>query len=285
MHLFANWQRELMRIHRTYQIEPIDIVLASGVGLLLLAAIAVFVLRRRGESTEGRERWALLAVESDALAEDLSRVLRKASWDVQRLPPFGSLREFLAGFNPSLLVVDQPRYGAELARLETSEAKVASTPVLYVNATGADHTKAPMRAWLPPKVQPKVVLELAEKLARSRPGLQQLSRMGEVQGPLVQGTLLELLYFQANTQRTGRMEIAYQGLSGWLWIEKGDVRHAMVAGVEGVDALHHMLNLSHGRFAFVADVPPPKTTIRTPTVFLLHEYARQRDELGKMAGN
>jgi hypothetical protein len=142
-----------------------------------------------------------------------------------------------------------------------------------------------MRAWLPGNAKMKTILERADKLVRGRPSAQQLSRNPQVKGALSQGTLLELLYFQANTQRTGRMEISYGGLSGWLWIKKGDIRHAVVGGIEGTEALNAMLDLVDGRFSFVASVEPPTTTITVPTVFLLHEYARKRDELGKMAGN
>jgi hypothetical protein len=278
------WWEEILRFSRTHEVEQMDLLVAGGVGLAILLAI-VLSTRRREEPADLRNRWVLLAMESEHQTQSLAEAFRKASWDVQLFPPYTTLGEFLSGFNPSLLVVDQARHGNELARLEASEAKVASTPILYLNANQVDRSAVPMRAWLPAKAKTKAILEQAEKLVRARPGKQQLSRKTEVQGPIGPGTLLELLYFQANTQRTGRMEISYHGLSGWLWIERGDVRHAMVAGIEGVEALQAMLNLVDGRFSFVADVPPPTTTIRTPTVFLLHEYARQRDELGKMAGN
>jgi len=142
-----------------------------------------------------------------------------------------------------------------------------------------------MRAWLPGNAKLKTIMDRADKLVRGRPSPQQLSRNTQVKGTLGHGTLLELLYFQANTQRTGRMEISYRGLSGWLWIKKGEIRHAVVGGIEGVDAVNAMLDLIEGQFSFVADVEPPTATISAPTVFLLHEYARQRDERGKMAGN
>jgi len=278
------WWEELLRFSRTHEIEQMDLLVAGGVGFAILLAI-VLSTRRREDSESVRDRWVLLAVESESQTQTLVDAFKKASWDVQLLPPYASLGEFLSGFNPSLLVVDQAHHGNELARLEASEAKVASTPILFLNAHQVDRSAVPMRAWLSPKAKVRAILEQAEKLARTRPGNLQLSRKTEVQGPIGPGTLLELLYFQANTQRTGRMEISYHGLSGWLWIERGDVRHAMVAGIEGAEALQAMLNLVDGRFSFVADVPPPTTTIRTPTVFLLHEYARQRDELGKMAGH
>lgn len=279
------WWEEILRFSRTHQVEQTDILIAGAIAAVVLLCIPLFLGRPRRDSGAIRDRWVLLALDPQTESDGLIEIFKKAAWDVQPLPPNSSLTEFLTGFNPTLLLVDQSLFGNELTRLEASEAKVASTPILYLNANQVDRSAMPMRAWLSSNARPKTILEQAERLVRARPGSQQLSRKSEVQGPLGPGTLLELLYFQANTQRTGRMEISYHGLSGWLWIHRGEVKHAVVAGIEGVEALNAMLNLSDGHYSFVANVPPPSTTIRKPTVFLLHEYARQRDELGKMAGN
>jgi len=277
------WE-EVHRFWRTHQVEGKDVMIvgAIGFGVLLLIALASW---RRSDLGSGRDRWVLIALDPDGRAEDIIEAFRKKDWDVQPLPPDATLAEFLRGFNPSLLLVDQTKYGNELTRLEATDSKVASTPILYLDAKQVDRTAVPMRAWLPGNARIKTILERADKLVRARPSAQQLSRNPQVKGALGNGTLLELLYFQANTQRTGRMEISYRGLSGWLWIQKGDIRHAVVGGIEGVEALNAMLDLVEGQFSFVAGVEPPSATISAPTVFLLHEYARQRDERGKMAGN
>jgi hypothetical protein len=281
--LLLIWE-EVLRFTRTHQVEAKDVIIACAIGFVALLLIALATWRR-SELGSGRDRWVLVALDSDGRADDIIDAFRRKEWDVQPLPPDASLAEFLRGFNPSLLVVDQTKYGNELTRLESTDSKVASTPILYLHAKQVDRTAVPMRAWLPGNAKMKTILERADKLVRGRPSAQQLSRNPQVKGALSQGTLLELLYFQANTQRTGRMEISYGGLSGWLWIKKGDIRHAVVGGIEGTEALNAMLDLVDGRFSFVASVEPPTTTITVPTVFLLHEYARKRDELGKMAGN
>jgi hypothetical protein len=277
------WE-EVLRFSRTHQAEGKDIMVAGAIGLAILVIITL-ASWRRSDLGSGRDRWVLVALDPEGRTDDIIHAFRKREWDVQPLPHDAGLAEFLKGFNPSLLVVDQTKYGNELTRLEASDSKVASTPILYLDAMQVDRSAVPMRAYLPGNAKMKTILERADKLVRSRPSPQQLSRNPQVKGTLGQGTLLELLYFQANTQRTGRMEITYRGLSGWLWIKKGEIRHAVVGGVEGVDALNAMLDLVEGQFSFVANVEPPTATISSPTVFLLHEYARKRDELGKMAGN
>lgn len=277
------WQ-EIQRYYRTHQVEASDIFIGVGIGAVLLAVVTLLALRK-GASGDVRERWVLLALGPDDDPEPLAERFRKRNWDVQILPEGAGLEEFLTGFNPTLLVVDQVRYGNLLARMEATESKVASTPILYLDAHQVDRTAVPMRAWLPRGAKLKVVLDRGEKLLKARPSAQQLSRKAEVEGPLGPGALLELLYFQANARRTGRVEVSDGRHSGWIWIQGGEVRHAIVGRAESVEALHVLLDLPRGKFSFVADVPAPVTTIRQPTVFLLHEYARQKDERGKMAGD
>ena len=277
------WQ-EIQRYFRTHQPEASDFYIAIGVGIVILVVVTILAMRK-GDSVDVRSRWILVALEPGSRTDSIVEAFRKKSWDVQILPESAGLGEFLAGFNPSLLLVDQGKYGNELTRLESTEAKVASTPILFLDARQVDRTVVPMRAWLPRNAKIKLILEKADKLIKARPGLQQLSRKAEVEGPLSAGTLLELLYFQANTQRTGRVEVSDGHHSGWIWIQSGEVRHAIVGRAESVEALHVLLDLPRGKFSFVADVPSPKTTIKEPTVFLMHEYARQKDERGKMAGD
>ncbi len=280
-HLY--WE-EILRFAQTHRVEQSDIFVGAGIGLAILVLVILFTIKREAQG-EVRDRWVLVALEPGSRTDSILQAFRTKDWDVQLLPPHATLSEFLTGFHPSLLVVDQGIHGNELTRLEATDTKVASTPILYLNSRQGPRSVVPMRAWIAGAGKTKVILEKAEMLVRSAPTPQQLSRKAEVQGPLAPGTLLELLYFQTNTRRTGRMEISYRGLSGWLWIKRGEIRHAVVAGIEGIKALHAMLDLGEGQFSFVAEVDPPKTSIKEPTMFLLHEYARQRDERGKMAGD
>jgi hypothetical protein len=267
--------------------NPISLLcaLAGAASVLALAAVLLLVGRRR-RPVELRARWVLLALGSDDRAEDLAREFNKAGWDTQILPSNIGLGEFLAGFHPSLLVVDRSHHGAELARLEVSDARVASTPILLLDVLGAvDRNLQQMRAWVEPNARISEILEKADKLVSRRPGPQQLSRLNEVQGPLRQGTILDLLYFLANARRTGRVEILSSGVAGWIWLEGGEVRHAVLNRTEGTEALHALLDKDQGQFSFRGGASAPTRSIKQSTIYLLHEYARLRDEHAKMAGN
>lgn len=260
-------------------------VIGGAVAVLaLLAAILLSRRRVRGFS-EGRNRWVLLALEPGSRSDSLLEAFQKQGWDAQILPSGAGLGEFLGGFHPSLLVLDPSLHGQELASLEISDARVASTPAVLLDDMPVDRKGAPMRAWVGKNARAGEIMRAGAELVALVPGPDQLSRRAEVQGPISPGSLLELLYFLANAHRTGRVEIRTATFAGWIWIEKGEIRHCHSGRSEGVKALHALLDLVQGRFGFRSGVGAPKVTIREPTVYLLHEYARLRDERAKMAGN
>lgn len=267
--------------------NPVSLLCAlAGAGIVLLA-VALFLLKReRRGKVELRTRWVLVAIGSEQRADALAEAFQNAGWDTQVLPPGASLGEFLAGFHPSLLLVDRVRHGADLARLQVADARVASTPILLLDVMGAvNREDEQMQSWVQPNASIQEILLKADKLVARRPGPQQLSRLSEVQGPMRKGTILELLYFLANARRTGRVEILSDGATGWIWLERGEVRHAVLGRREGIPALHELMDQEQGQFSFLSQSAPPTRTVKQSTIFLLHEYARLRDENAKMAGN
>jgi hypothetical protein len=270
---------------RTTPPHQLAIALAGAVTVLLIVAIVILLRTGKHGTMELRSRWVLLALDDEGRAHQFLEAFQKAGWDTQVLPDTAGLGEFLAGFHPSLLVVDPTRYGSELAKLEANDARVASTPVILLDDPGVERRQAPMRAHVGRNAKPFEVVHKAIRLVELTPEPQQLSRRTEVQGPIQAGTLLELLYFLANARRTGRVELSAKPYTGWIWIEKGEVRHCQVGRGEGVRALNFLLDLPEGRFSFKAGIGSPSITIKDPTFFLLHEYARLRDERAKMVGH
>lgn len=258
----------------------------GGATIVLAAVLAVLLANGRRSSGELRSRWVLLALGSEERAETFSRAFQKAGWDTQIMPSTVELGEFLAGFHPSLLLLDRASYGADLARLEVADARVASTPVLLLGVRGAiDREMQQMRAWVEPNAKIPAIIAKADQLVGNHPGPQQLSKLAEVQGPIRQGTLLELLYFLANARRTGRVEVSAGDKVGWIWLEGGEVRHCVMGRHEGNTALHELLDQDQGLFAFRSGVSAPSKSVKQSTIYLLHEYARLRDESAKMAGD
>ena len=74
------------------------------------------------------------------------------------------------------------------------------------------------------------------------------------------------------------LEISNQQVSGRLYIEEGNLIHALLGDSNGEKALHKLLSLAGGSFQLLPFEPPPQRTISGPWEFLLMEAARVRDE-------
>ncbi len=65
---------------------------------------------------------------------------------------------------------------------------------------------------------------------------------------------------------------------GELYVDKGEIRHAVCDGAEGEEAVYRCLSFAGGSFVNHPWRDPGKTTVRKPGEFLLMEAARYRDE-------
>lgn len=249
----------------------------------LAGAVGTLAWNRRAGAAEPRRRWLLLAV-SPARAEDLAPALERAGWEVQILPDGTGLEAFLRLSQPSLVVLEQPRHGEAFLRLESRDAALASTPVLLLDssvAMGSD----PLRAWLPPGSRPREVVERCERLVSAVPGPRRLSRREEVEAEFPRDGLIDWLHFFSGSRLGGRLEVRGGGGIGWIWLEAGQIRHAVLGPLSGLVALKELLDLGPGTLSFRPGVAAPERSVRTSTLELLHQHAKERDEHAKNAGD
>jgi CheY-like chemotaxis protein len=73
--------------------------------------------------------------------------------------------------------------------------------------------------------------------------------------------------------------ISREGRRGLLYIDKGEVCHAVCGDLEGEEAVYSCLRFSGGSFVNLPWKKPERTTVNKPAEFLLMEAARQRDEM------
>jgi CheY-like chemotaxis protein len=73
------------------------------------------------------------------------------------------------------------------------------------------------------------------------------------------------------------------GGHGFIFIDKGQVRHAKCDDLEGEQALYRCLSFEGGSFLNLPWTEPDKVTITKPGDFLLMEAARKRDEAKEIA--
>ncbi len=72
--------------------------------------------------------------------------------------------------------------------------------------------------------------------------------------------------------------LSQEGIKGVLYIDKGEICHAVCDELEGEAAVYACLSSSEGSFVNLPWTQPDKITVTRPGRFLLIEAARQRDE-------
>lgn len=92
--------------------------------------------------------------------------------------------------------------------------------------------------------------------------------------------LLEYLQLLLLNGQQVILEIASRdGTDAYIYLDKGEIRHALCGDLEGEEALYRCLTFKGGTFSGLPWNPPKKVTINKPSQFLLIEAAHRRDEM------
>lgn len=75
--------------------------------------------------------------------------------------------------------------------------------------------------------------------------------------------------------------VSREGANGFVFIETGEIRHAVCGDMEGERALYRCLTFKGGSFSSLPWIAPERVTINKPGMLLLVEAARKRDEMKK----
>ncbi len=97
-------------------------------------------------------------------------------------------------------------------------------------------------------------------------------------GNLAQISLLDILRMLSSGKRTGRLEIQNAGKIGELFLDRGDIVHAVAGTQLGESGVYSLMGWLEGDFSFTPDVVPPERSIGTTTEQLLLEAARQAEQ-------
>jgi hypothetical protein len=97
-------------------------------------------------------------------------------------------------------------------------------------------------------------------------------------GNLAQLALLDILRMLSSGNRTGKLEISYAGKTGELYMENGNIVHAVTGTQLGESGVYSLVGWLEGDFIFTPGVPSPEISIDTVTEQLLLEAARQAEQ-------
>ncbi len=104
----------------------------------------------------------------------------------------------------------------------------------------------------------------------------------EVQGDVAQVALFDLLQVFAQNKRTGKLELDTGGLLGRIWVDDGALVDATFGPTVGEKALHRILSIEAGQFAFFPDVKTRERRFSGSLDHFLMESVRRKDERARV---
>ncbi len=105
-----------------------------------------------------------------------------------------------------------------------------------------------------------------------------------LRGNLKQLSLLDILRMLSTGSRSGLLEITQAGKSGEIYLEMGNIVHAVTGTQIGDSGVYTLMGWMEGDFIFTPNVPAPEKSIFTPSDQLLLEAARQAEQWDDIKG-
>lgn len=102
-------------------------------------------------------------------------------------------------------------------------------------------------------------------------------------GGLSSFSLVDVIQMSCIGQKTGRLRVRFNELSGEIYFQAGAVVHASIPGLEGEDAVYEMVAWDGAEAELDEAVASPKMTISAGWEHLLMEGVRRKDERGATA--
>jgi hypothetical protein len=103
--------------------------------------------------------------------------------------------------------------------------------------------------------------------------------MAEVlKGNLAQLSLLDILRMLSSGRRSGRLDVRQSGKTGEIYLERGNIVHAVTGTQLGEKGVYTLLGWLEGDFSFTPDINPPEHSINTTTEQLMLEASRQAEQ-------
>ena len=126
-------------------------------------------------------------------------------------------------------------------------------------------------------VTPLLVHHEAESPKDLQKGLQRCALEGEIAG----GNLLEVLQFIEIGSKTGCLMVETKGPFGLVYFRDGMIIYAAAAKGQGVEAVYSILNQPFGKFRFITNKQPKTANLNLPTLSVLMEWTKEKDEAGR----
>jgi hypothetical protein len=99
-----------------------------------------------------------------------------------------------------------------------------------------------------------------------------------LRGNLKQLSLLDILRMLSTGRRSGRLDIKQAGKSGEIYLDRGNIVHAVTGTQIGENGVYTLMGWLEGDFTFTPDFPAPERSIDAASEQLLLEATRQAEQ-------
>jgi len=188
---------------------------------------------------------------------------------------------------PDMLILDLsiPVLGAErLVQILRSNPHTKSLPIFFLSEQ--EQSVSGFRPGLDeflrkPFHEDEVLLRIQRTLFQD-PLSEALTGDSEISGNLNQIFIPDLWQMLSMNRKSGILQVEAEGVSGSVYIERGEIVSAVTQNIVGEKALFRMIPLREGRFRFLPGKVGVRRAIFTPSQQAILEGLRQHDELRKL---
>lgn len=262
---------------------------------------ALQVLAKRTPQREGQGRFVVLVADPDEEFRNLVRLrLLNEGHEVSEVADTAAALEEVRRGGLDLLLADTRLPGSEeakdafdLLRLIRAEEESCDLPFAFLSAREDRVTKVrALRLGVDDFISKGQDLEevgariqniLTRELQRRGSGAASLRR--GIVGQLESLSLADLTQALAIGMKTAKLSLSCEGGRGVVYFERGQIKHARSAGMEGETAFYRMLLWDEGEFVLEHGVHIKKRSVEADSMYLLMEGLRLRDEADAETGS
>ncbi|MEI6219385.1 MAG: response regulator, partial [bacterium] len=210
--------------------------------------------------------------------------LMKYGYDIQTAATSEVASTLLATFNPDLILCDRDLPGGDgiafcekvKGRPETSHMKVI---VLSARKGGKEYAAESLRAgaddFLPKPVDLEVLFLKIRQIMSATRGYEEKDG---IRGLLREMSFVDMIQILSAGGKSKEIVLTNGDKEGCVYIDGGEVVHAAVGNVVGVEAFAQLMHWTDGEFVMKQCASFPDRTINSPAMFLLMQGAKAIDE-------
>jgi CheY-like chemotaxis protein len=237
--------------------------------------------------TAARVKRVLIADPSDEVRQTLGFFLREKGLDVVEAGDGSKALSETLLRRPDVLLIDLsiPVLNAErLVQILRANPHTKSIPIFFLSEfeKSVSGFRPGYDAFIRKPFHEEEMLLKIQRALFQDPIAESFSGDSEISGSISQVSVPDLWQMLSLNRKSGIIQVDGNGLSGSIYIEKGEIVSAVTRNTSGEKALFRIVPLKEGRFRFIPGRVDVRRTIHTPGQHAILEGLRHFDELRKI---